>query len=323
MIDSYCGLREPSVPISSRQVRSMASQPGMVRGKTLESMRVTAILSRAEFALAHNATFDRSFVVRLFPESGQRDWFCSMRHVDWYLEGCEGRGLGYLLQRFGVANAPAHRAGADNAATLSLLNLRGSDGHPFMRQIIQAKANGASVKPTAEKPRTGAARYRRTDWETRNSVVTTGGVSIQFTSTTIRKRDPEPAVADLMEILKEIVSDGVISEEEALDLDRWLTRNGDLTHVWPMNALAGRLGTIMADGIIEQSELDDLREAVLQITHPESLARVDLAKATDVPFTQPQPRVVFQARTFVFTGRFLFGTRAKCRTGGVGAGRCL
>jgi DNA polymerase III subunit epsilon len=312
VVDSYCGLREPSVPISPQASAVCRITAGMVRGKRLEVTRITSILSRAEFALAHNATFDRSFVVRLFPEFAQCDWFCSMRHVDWYSEGCEGRSLGYLLQRFGVANATAHRAGADNAATLSLLNLRGLDGHPFMRQIIQAKANGASIKPSAEKPRTAAARYRRTDWETRTSVVRTGGVSIQFTSTTIKKRDPRPAVADLMDILKGIVSDGVITEEEARDLDRWLTRNGDLTHVWPMNALAAKLGTIMADGIIEQSELDDLREAVLQIRHPESLARLDLAKVTGVPFTQPPPRVVFQGRTFVFTGRFLFGTRAKC-----------
>ena len=75
-----------------------------------------------------------------------------------------------------------------------------------------------------------------------------------------------------MEVLIDIMSDGMITEEEARELDRWLTRNGDLTHVWPINVLASRLGTIMADSIIEQSELDDLREAILQITHPESLA---------------------------------------------------
>src|SRR5690348_5657183 len=93
VIDSYCGLREPSVPISPQAGAVCRITAGMVRGKRLEVTRITSILSRAEFALAHNATFDRSFVVQLFPEFGQRDWFCSMRHVDWYSEGCEGRSL--------------------------------------------------------------------------------------------------------------------------------------------------------------------------------------------------------------------------------------
>jgi DNA polymerase-3 subunit epsilon len=312
VIDSYCSLREPAVPINPQASAINGITERMVRGKRLDNARITSIMSRAEFALAHNASFDRSFVVRLVPEAGQRDWFCSMRNVDWYAEGCEGRSLEHLLRRFGVANATVHRAGADNAATLTLLGRRGKDGHPFMRQILKAKEQGASIKPAAEKPRTGAARYSRTDWETRTNVVSTGGVSIEFTTSTIKQRDPGPAIADLMEVLSDIVSDGVITEEEARDLDRWLTRNGDLTHVWPINILASRLGTIMADGIIEQSELDDLREAVLQITHPESLSRVDLTSVKDVPFTQPPPRVVFQGRTFVFTGRFLFGARAKC-----------
>ena len=76
-----------------------------------------------------------------------------------------------------MANATAHRAGADNAATLTLLGRRGADGQPFMRQILKAKEQGASIKPAAERPRTGAARYRRTDWETRTDVVSTEGVS--------------------------------------------------------------------------------------------------------------------------------------------------
>jgi DNA polymerase-3 subunit epsilon len=312
VIDSYCGLREPAVPISPQASAVNGITERMVRGKRLDTARITSIISRAEFALAHNATFDRNFVVRLFPEAGQRNWFCSMRNVDWYAEGCEGRSLEHLLRWFGVANATAHRAGADNAATLTLLGRRGADGHPFMRQILKAKEQGSRIRPAAEKPRTGAARYSRTDWETHADVVSTRGVSIALTTTTIKQRNPGPAIADLMEVLNHIVSDGVITEEGVLHLDRWLTRNADLTRVWPINMLASRLGTIMADGIIEQSELDDLREAVLQITHPESLGRVELARVKDVPFTQPPPRVVLQGRTFVFTGRFLFGARAKC-----------
>src|SRR3954447_15286520 len=81
VIDSYCGLREPAVPISPQASAVNGITERMVRGKRLDTARISSIISRADFALAHNATFDRSFVVRLFPEAGQREWFWSMRNL--------------------------------------------------------------------------------------------------------------------------------------------------------------------------------------------------------------------------------------------------
>jgi DNA polymerase III subunit epsilon len=318
IVQSYCGYREPSVPINPHATAVHHITHDMVRGQRLNEPLVRSVLDRAEFVIAHNAHFDRKFTVPLFPEAAVRPWLCSMRHVNWHAEGCEARNLPALLEHFGISRSAAHRAGSDSAAGLALLMSRSSDGRPFLWQIVQAQNSGQCIE--ASEIRKSPARYRpKTEFETRTSVVTTGPLSIRFTSTVPKQQqrcDPAPAIADLMALLKDIVADGIITEEEAKDLDRWLIRNADLTDGWPVNVLAYRMRIIMQDGRIDESELEDLRETVLQITHPESLAQVDVATVKGLPLTQPPPRVIFPSRTFVFSGRFLFGTRAMCAAWG-------
>jgi DNA polymerase-3 subunit epsilon len=165
VVDSYCGLREPAVPISTEASGINGISWNMVKGMRLDASAVTSILARTEFLLAHNAQFDRRFVVRLFPEAAARPWFCSMRHIDWQAEGCESRSLQKLLTRFELTMETGHRAATDTASALALISLRASNGRPFMWQILEAKNNGNCIGPRPGVLRTGAAQYRRRVYE--------------------------------------------------------------------------------------------------------------------------------------------------------------
>ena len=118
---SYTGLREPSRPIDPGAQAVHGIDLRTLRGKRLDEERVTGIIGRAEFLIAHNAAFDRRYVERLFPEANSKPWKCSMRDIDWRGKGFGGRGLQDLLQAHGLGSGIAHRAEADVQGALKLL----------------------------------------------------------------------------------------------------------------------------------------------------------------------------------------------------------
>ncbi len=161
VVDSYCGLREPSIQISPGAAAVNGLTMAQVRGHRLDANKVRALCERAEFFIAHNASFDRKFTARLFPEVDNKPWLCSMRDIDWYAEGCESRSLASLLSRFCGDSDQAHRASWDASAAVALLSCRDSKGRPFLSQILEAhRANPAGRGAPSKWSKNPAARYR-------------------------------------------------------------------------------------------------------------------------------------------------------------------
>ena len=119
------------------------------------------------------------------------------------------------------------------------------------------------------------------------------------------------SVDEILGFLKGILADGNVQEAEIRALDRWLCANAE-SDEWPIGGLVARLNRVMADDRVDPDEIEDLRELFLQITG----AGVDVSPfenaSTQLPLTQPAPRIVYPGRVFVFTGRFVFGTRKCC-----------
>ena len=136
MVDRYVGLREPSVPISYGAARIHGLKLKDLCGKQLDCARIEAILHTAEFIVAHNASFDRGFVTRLFPISSRKHWLCSMSGINWKGKGFASRGLQNLLRDHGITAGQAHRAEDDVMATLRLLARRGSDGRWYFAELL-------------------------------------------------------------------------------------------------------------------------------------------------------------------------------------------
>lgn len=119
------------------------------------------------------------------------------------------------------------------------------------------------------------------------------------------------AMRELTGFLRGIVADGVVNVAEAESLSAWILRNEECSSEWPICELTERIARIYADGIIEQDELDDLRDLSNRILGTDNPTLLDDVP-TDLPLCRPVPEVVFDQNEFVFTGTFYYGTRRIC-----------
>ncbi len=138
VIDTYVGLQEPSKPISPGAARVHGIGDEQVRGKALDSERVSTMLARAQLLIAHNATFDYAFVTRLFAHAAEKPWYCTMNGINWRKEGYRSKGLQNLLAANGVEVARAHRALYDVNGVLELLVCRAQSGEPYLCQLVRS-----------------------------------------------------------------------------------------------------------------------------------------------------------------------------------------
>lgn len=136
VLDRYSGLRDPGRPIPAGAQLMHGISDTDVRGRRLDANRIRSILSRAHYLIAHNATFDRGFVERLFPETRKMTWLCSMSGIKWKQRGFASKNLQNLLAAHGIDPGSAHRALDDAEATLKLLAQEKPDGGTYLRELL-------------------------------------------------------------------------------------------------------------------------------------------------------------------------------------------
>ncbi|MBX5477274.1 MAG: hypothetical protein IRZ18_09170, partial [Clostridia bacterium] len=156
IVDEYIGLREPARPIPPDATAIHHITHRMVKGRRLDDRRVRDLLDKAEFLIAHNAQFDYSFVVRLYPEAAQKVWLCSMRGIAWSNHGYRSRSLQNLLAAHGIKVDRAHRAGADCHAAIALLGCRGLHGDTYLLELMR----GLPARPVRVPSRAAALASR-------------------------------------------------------------------------------------------------------------------------------------------------------------------
>jgi len=132
----YEAQREPTCPIRPAAAAVNGFTAEMLADKRLDYGRIEAMLQRSTTIIAHNAAFDRPFVVRLFPGARTLEWRCSMRGIDWRGHGMRSRKLQDLLSAHGLTPLTAHRALADAAACLALLQKTGPHGRAYLAELL-------------------------------------------------------------------------------------------------------------------------------------------------------------------------------------------
>lgn len=135
IVESYSGLREPHCEISSGAQRVHGLSMEDLAGQRLDMTRIKEMIARADFLLAHNASFDKGFVRRIIPETRTKRWYCSMTGIRW----SGGRGLQDLLAGNGILPDQAHRALDDVEGLLSLLSCRNSQGKTYFSELLSRK----------------------------------------------------------------------------------------------------------------------------------------------------------------------------------------
>ncbi len=132
------------------------------------------------------------------------------------------------------------------------------------------------------------------------------------------RRRADRCINEILGLLKGMLADGVVTNDEVRALECWFFANPDALSVWPANVLAERLRRIFEDHVITDDERLALAE-LMRATVGEEQA-VSANPVTDLPFDEPPPPLIFQDHTYVFTGEFVYGTRKECQAAVVARG---
>ena len=136
-------------------------------------------------------------------------------------------------------------------------------------------------------------------------------------------RRADRAIHEMLGAVKGVIVDGEVTEGEAQFLAHWINANPEAVQSWPGRALADRLKKIFADGRVDPEEREDLLFFLQQLAGEDHLQHGDVNVATSLPLDQPAPSLTFLGREYVFTGRFVWGTRAACESAVIDrGGRC-
>jgi hypothetical protein len=117
---------------------------------------------------------------------------------------------------------------------------------------------------------------------------------------------------EMLGLLKGVICDGELRDSEVVAFRQWLQANPDVAATWPGRDLAARVVQIFEDGVIDPEEREQLF-AMMKATVGEPDDQDTSANlSSTLPLTQPAPTVVFDSKAFIFTGRCVYGTRARC-----------
>ena len=118
----------------------------------------------------------------------------------------------------------------------------------------------------------------------------------------------DAAYAELIGICRGVLADNRLTDEEIAAIDAWLAQHDGQLPPWPTRALAQRVKGIVADGIITDDERLDLMAFLVQLA-PKPEPITGAPAPTPLPFTHPEPAIVYPDHGFCLTGTFLFGPR--------------
>jgi DNA polymerase-3 subunit epsilon len=138
-IDEYCDFREPTCSISREATAVNGISKRQIKGCYLDDKKIKEIVDKAEFIIAHNARFDASFIVKLFPDVLSKPWYCSMNGIDWKYKGFKSKGLQNLLKDHNIQVDEAHRASSDVEAGIKLLSQTNENGVTYLLELIRGK----------------------------------------------------------------------------------------------------------------------------------------------------------------------------------------
>jgi DNA polymerase III subunit epsilon len=140
VLGTYGGLEEPKVPITPENSAIHGITNEMVKGQRFDEAALKTLCDEAALFVAHNAAFDKPFMLRRFPWLEKSIWACTFRELPWTQENYSGRKLEYLLSDCGYFHG-AHRAVEDCNALVHVLAqpLKTSQRMPF--QVLFDSAN--------------------------------------------------------------------------------------------------------------------------------------------------------------------------------------
>lgn len=119
-------------------------------------------------------------------------------------------------------------------------------------------------------------------------------------------------VDELIGLARGLIADGSINPAEVHFLENWLVSNLSVSQQPLIATLYNRVSAILADGVADQEECNDLFATLSALTAGDAEVG-EASKASTLPLCQPAPEVRFDGMAYCFTGTFTFGQRKHCQ----------
>ena len=118
-------------------------------------------------------------------------------------------------------------------------------------------------------------------------------------------------VDELIGIARGVAADGNINQSEVEFLQKWLAANVDITGQPIIRVLYDRIEATLADGVADAEECRDLLDTLNSFSNRE-FELGEVLKSTTLPICNPAPNLIFDSRSYCFTGTFNYGKRKHC-----------
>ena len=118
-------------------------------------------------------------------------------------------------------------------------------------------------------------------------------------------------INELLGLAQGITADGLVTQLEAEFLQKWLVKNTASRANPVIGNLLGRVQSMLADGNLDAEESRELMET-LQNFAGGDFELGELQKSTKLPLETPPQPIIFQGKSFCFTGTFAYGSRKAC-----------
>lgn len=112
----------------------------------------------------------------------------------------------------------------------------------------------------------------------------------------------------LIGLSKGIIADNVINQEEINFLITWLMQNVRVMSNPILENLLSKLDSILTDNVIDQDEAKEIFSILKKLAGDETQLD-EIPKSSKIPLDDPEPKIYFPERKFLFTGTLAYGTR--------------
>lgn len=114
----------------------------------------------------------------------------------------------------------------------------------------------------------------------------------------------------LLGLCRGVVADRALNEQEVVYLDTWIKDHEDLAGTWIAERLQERMQAVLADGVVDVEEANDLIATIDQLIGG-GLEDGIVSGAASFPLAE-SASVAIPGASFCFTGRFLQHSRNAC-----------
>lgn len=124
-----------------------------------------------------------------------------------------------------------------------------------------------------------------------------------------KDRLAERGLDEFIGICKGLIFDGVVTNDEAVNLLAWLNANQHVAQQWPATEIWSQLNAMLENRSLTTEDEGRLLASLTYLTgNPDVLHAGDNA-STQLPLCDPPPEVYFKSALFAVTGNLSMGSR--------------